>query len=105
MPLPLSFRVLLMRMAAMPIWRMAGMKNVTVTSAPEMAAPFASVNFTRHVLFPFRGGAGSVLNSIVVGGAFITLAAPAPGGGGTNEPSAAWSWLSESIRKLADVMI
>src|SRR2546422_4935804 len=47
MPLPLSFRVLLMRMAAMPIWGMAGMKNVTVTSAPEMAAPFASVNFTR----------------------------------------------------------
>ena len=38
-------------------------------------------------------------------GAFIALAAPAPGGGGANEPRAACSWLSESIRKFAEVTI
>ena len=36
-------------------------------------------------------------------GAFIAAAAPAPGGGGAKEPIAAWSWLSESIRKFAEV--
>ena len=34
---------------------------------------------------------------------FIEAAAPAPGGGGTNDPRAAWSWLSESTRKFAEV--
>src|SRR5437879_8870014 len=55
--------------------------------------PFASVNFTRNVLFPFRGGAGSVVNSIVVCGAFITLAAPAPRGRGSTDVRAGCGWV------------
>src|SRR5439155_737476 len=81
----------------------AGIKNVTETSAPEIGAPFASLSFTRIVLLPFRGGAGSVVSSIFVCGAFIAPADPAPGGGGTKDPRAACSWLSESIKKFAEV--
>ena len=65
------------------------MKNVTLTSAPEMGVPLASVSFTRKMLLPLCGGLGSELRSAFAWGAFIADAAPAPGGGGTNEPSAA----------------
>src|SRR5216684_222757 len=74
---------------AMPIAGIAGMKNVTLTSAPEIGAPLASVSFTRNTLLPFRGVVGSELNSTIPCGALVVDAAPAPGGGGTNEPSAA----------------
>ena len=74
--------------AAIPIAGIAAMKKVTVTSAPAMGLPLLSVSFTRNVLSPFRGGEGIVLNSrsACVDGAFIAAAAPAPGGGGANEP-------------------
>src|SRR5207237_951673 len=84
MPFPLSVRETGVRMAAIPIAGIAGIKNVTETSAPEIGAPFASLSFTRIVLLPFRGGAGSVVSSIFVCGAFIAPADPAPGGGGPN---------------------
>src|SRR5947199_1783363 len=103
MPFPLSVRETGVRMAAIPIAGIAGIKNVTETSAPEIGAPFASLSFTRIVLLPFRGGAGSVVSSIFVCGAFIAPADPAPGGGGTKDPRAACSWLSESIKKFAEV--
>jgi len=48
-----------MRIAAIPIAGIAGMKNVTLASAPEIGAPFASISFTRKMLLPLRGGAGS----------------------------------------------
>ena len=86
---PCRSRVTGVRIAAMPIAGIAGMKNVTLTSAPEMGEPLASVSFTRKMLLPLCGGVGSEVNSTFAWGAFIADAAPAPGGGGTNEPSAA----------------
>ncbi len=85
----MSLRVTGVRIAAMPIAGIAGMKNVTLTSAAEMGAPLASVSFTRKTLLPLRGVVGSELNSTFPCGAFEADPAPAPGGGGTNEPSAA----------------
>src|SRR5579859_7222354 len=93
------------RIAAMPMAGIAGIKDVTETLAPEIGAPLASASFTRMVLLPLRGGAGSVESSTFACGAFIAPAEPAPGGGGTKEPRAACNWLSESIRKFADVTI
>ena len=78
-----------MRIAAMPIAGIAAMKNVTLTSAPEIGDPLASVNFTRKMLLPLCGGLGSEVSSAFACGALMADAAPAPGGGGTNEPSAA----------------
>ncbi|MBZ5696553.1 MAG: insulinase family protein [Acidobacteriia bacterium] len=104
-PLPFSDRFTTVRMAGIPMSGIAGMKNVTVTLASETAAPAGSASFTRNTLLPLCGGSGSEVSSAVPCGTFIAAAAPAPGGGGTNEPRAAWSSLSESMRKLADVMI
>jgi len=73
------------RIAAMPMAGIAGVENVTETSAPEMGAPLASVIFTRNVLLPLRGGSGSVVSSAFACGAFIAPAAPAPGGGGSRK--------------------
>src|SRR4030088_1521945 len=104
MPLPFSLSVATLRMAAMPIAGMAGMKNVTVTCAPVIGAPSAPVSLTRKLLLPMRGVDGSEEYSIVAPcGALIAAAAPTPGGGGANDPNDAASWLSESIRKLAEV--
>jgi len=44
--------------------------------------------FHANSLLPFRGVVGSELNSTIPCGALVVDAAPAPGGGGTNEPSA-----------------
>src|SRR5438094_9107006 len=90
MPPPLSFRFETVRMAAIPIAGMAGMKNVTVTRDPGTVAPLLSVSLTRNVLSPLCGGEGTVVNSTMtcVEGAFMAAAAPAPGGGGTNEQRA-----------------
>ena len=78
-----------MRIAAIPIAGIAGIKNVTETSAPEMGEPLASVSLIRKTLLPLLGGLGSEVKSAFACGAFIADAAPAPGGGGTNDPSAA----------------
>src|SRR6266566_1349701 len=103
MPDPLWESVIGVRIAAIPISGMAGMKNVTLTSAPEIGAPLESASFTRNTLPPLWGGLGSEVSCTFALGAFIVEVAPAPGGGGTNDPIAAWSWLSESIRKFAEV--
>lgn len=89
MPAPFSESVTGMRIAAIPIAGMAGMKNVTLTSAPEIGAPLESESFTRKTLLPLCGGLGSEVSSAFALGAFIAEAAPAPGGGGTNDPKAA----------------
>src|ERR1051326_8076716 len=104
-PFPASFSFDVVVMAAIPIDGIAGIKNVTETAAPGTGVPFARLSFTRMVLLPFRGGVGSVVNSIF-DGAFCDgcgVVALAPGGGGTYEPAAACNWLSESIRKFAEV--
>ena len=85
--MPLSLKRLSTRIAAMPMAGMAGMKNTTLTSAPVTGEPLASASRTRKVLFPLRGGLGSVLKSIVV---CWVLAAPAPpASGGVKERNAA----------------
>src|SRR6266566_4519042 len=90
-PSRLSLRLETIRIADIPIAGIAGMKNVTVTWAPVMGFPLLSLSLTRNVLSPLWGGEGTVLRSTLacVEGAFIAAAAPAPGGGGTNEPRAA----------------
>ena len=71
-----------------------------------IAAPSAPVSLTRRLLLPARGVDGSEeYSSVGPCGAFMAAAAPTPGGGGANDPSAAWNWLSELIRKLAEVTI
>jgi len=92
------------RIAACPLPD-RGMEKVTETSAPEIGAPVASVSFTRRYYRLFGEDRVRWASSAFACGAFIVLPAPAPGRRGTNVPSAAWSWLSESIRKLADVTI
>src|SRR6202049_400206 len=94
-------------MAAIPMAGIAGMKNVTVTCAPLTGIPAAPVSFTRNVLLPGCGVGGfdEYSSDTCRVGAFIAEAAPAPGGGGANDPMAACSWLSESSRKFAEVAI
>ena len=54
----------------------------------KFASDAASVNLTRKMLLPLRGGLGSELSSALARDVLIADAAPAPGGGGTNEPNA-----------------
>jgi hypothetical protein len=69
-----------------------------------IAAPSAPVSLTRKLLLPARGVDGfEEYSSVAPCVAFMAAAAPTPGGGGANDPSAPWNWLSESIRKLAEV--
>ena len=68
MPPPLSLRFETVRMAAIPIAGMAGMKNVTVTWAPVTGLPLLSVSLTRNVLSPLCGGEGTVVNSTMACG-------------------------------------
>ena len=79
MPPPLSPRLKTVRIAAMPIAGMAGMKKVTVTCAPAIGLPLLSVSLTRNVLSPLCGGEGTVVNSTLacVEGAFMAAAARA----------------------------
>src|SRR5579871_6283233 len=102
MPFPLSFRFTGVFISAIPIAGIAAIKKVTVTWAPLIGLPSVAVSFTRKRLPPLCGGLGSVVSSAFVWAWFIAAAPPAPGGGGVNAPAAACSWLSESIRKLAD---
>src|SRR5215831_9674813 len=82
---------------------MAGMKKVTFTVAPA-TGPLPADNVTRMVFEPLWGGDGIVVISALPVVASACADVPPPGPGvGANDPAAAWSWLSESIRKLAEV--
>ena len=83
----------------------AAMKMVAVTSAPVTGLASELVSFTRTEFTPLCGGDGSVLKSTAMrsAGPFIAAAAPAPGGGGVNDPIAACSCDSESTRKFAEL--
>src|SRR5689334_15720957 len=78
--------------AAMPICGIAGMKLLTLICAPVIGEP-AAVSRTRYKFMPLRGVDGSVEKSTFAPtcapSAFMAADAPAPGGGGTNEPMAA----------------
>src|SRR5438105_4121312 len=76
MPPPLSLRFETVRIAAIPIAGMAGMKNVTVTWAPETGLPLLSVSLTRKVSSPLCGGEGTVVNSALACAKFTTVPSP-----------------------------
>lgn len=61
-PAPLSVLFTTVFIAAIFIEGIAGMKNVTVTSAPEIGCPAGPVNLTWTLLVPFCAGDGSVVN-------------------------------------------
>ena len=61
-PAPFSVVFVVVFIAAIPMSRMAGIKNVTVTAAPVIGCPVASVNLTSTVLVPFCAGEGTVVS-------------------------------------------
>ena len=71
-PTRLSAPLMTVRIPGMFIAGIAAMKNVTVTSAPEIGLPVGSVNLTRMVLLPFCAGEGTVVNSTLVDDAYQT---------------------------------
>src|SRR5579875_185680 len=100
-PSPTGLAVASTRIAAMPIAGIAGMKKTTETSAFVTGLPDELRTVTSTSLLPLWGGLGLVVISMLPDGALFT--ALAPGGGGAKVPSAACNWLSESIRKLAEL--
>ncbi len=103
-PADFSFSVAASFMAAMSIVGIAAMWNATTTCAPVTAAPSLPAIFTWRELFPLCGGSGLLVNAIRIDcpDAEAALAFCAAG---VAAPEAACIWLSESMRKLAEVTI